>query len=183
MSNRWQMLAGYTYSQARIRACPWTSARTRCSTPRARPALDDRPHQFKLTGTYILPYDIYLGANYRLQNGPPINRQLRAPLVRRRQRHDQRRATGDVPARLAQTIDLRLAKTFRFAGRPGARVDMDISNLTNANTAWELRSLTGRLNVRQGGDPNGEIINIQQFRSPTQILGPRIIRFAVSFRF
>jgi hypothetical protein len=38
-------------------------------------------------------------------------------------------------------------------------------------------------NVREGGDPNGEVLNIQQFMSPSQILPPRIIRFGASFRF
>jgi hypothetical protein len=46
-----------------------------------------------------------------------------------------------------------------------------------------LRSLTGRLNVRKGGSPTGEIINIQQFLSPTQILGPRILRLGIAYRF
>ena len=46
-----------------------------------------------------------------------------------------------------------------------------------------MRSLTGRLNVRQAGDPNGPILNIQQFLSPSQILAPRITRFGASFSF
>ena len=80
-------------------------------------------------------------------------------------------------------VDMRLAKTFRLPSERAFEIFMDVFNLTNANTAWELRSLTGRLNVREGGDPNGQVNNIQQFLSPTQILAPRIIRFGASFRF
>jgi len=80
-------------------------------------------------------------------------------------------------------MDLRVAKTLKVGGKRTVEVDLDISNLTNADTAWEFRSLTGRLNVRKSGDPNGEIINIQQYLSPTQILGPRIVRLGFAFRF
>ena len=32
---------------------------------------------------------------------------------------------------------------------------VDIYNLSNANTVWEVRTLTGRFNAREGGDPAG----------------------------
>ena len=57
MSNHWQMLMGYTYSQTRIEG---VSVNT---TPNAlinangsvTGQTGDRPHQFKLTGTYMPP--------------------------------------------------------------------------------------------------------------------------------
>jgi hypothetical protein len=60
---------------------------------------------------------------------------------------------------------------------------MDVYNLTNENTVFNVRTNTGTMNVRQAGDPNGQLINIPQFLSPTGILGPRIIRFNVTYRF
>ena len=81
-----------------------------------------------------------------------------------------------------QTLDVRLAKTVRFGAR-SIEFDFDVSNITNANTTWEMRSLTGRLNLRQGGNPTGALINVPQFMSPSQILAPRIARLGVALRF
>jgi hypothetical protein len=61
--------------------------------------------------------------------------------------------------------------------------DLDVYNLTNANTVWEVRTLTPSITVREGGDPNGAVNTIPQFLSPTQVLGPRILRFSASFKF
>jgi hypothetical protein len=182
MSNRWQMLAGYTYSKATftdisVGTSPNAFLRTEGVI------FNDRPHQFKLTGSYLLPYDMYLGANYRYQQGPPINRQISAPLSfggGSTTVNIEEPGAHRVPA--LQTLDLRLAKTFRL-GQRALEFDLDVSNLTNSNSIWEMRSLTGRLNVRENGDPNGAIINIQQWMSPSQILAPRIARFGVAFRF
>jgi hypothetical protein len=184
LSNRWQMLAGYTYSRAENRDISVaTSPNAFLNTE--GPIFNDRPNQFKLTGSYVLPwYDIYLGANYRFQNGPPINRQISAPLSfggGSATINVEPQGSARVPS--LQTMDLRVAKTFKLGAGRSLELDLDVSNLTNANTAWELRSLTGRLNVRQGGDPNGAINNIQQYLSPSQILGPRIARFGLAFRF
>jgi hypothetical protein len=183
MSNRWQMVAGYTYARAKFtNLSVGTSPNAFLNTQ--GPIYNDRPHQFKLTGSYVLPYDIYVAANYRFQNGPPINRQISAPLS-----FGGGSTTINVEPQGAhrlpslQTVDVRLAKTIRFGDRTSVEVDFDVSNLTNANTTWEMRALTGRLNVRQAGDPNGQINSIQQFLSPSQILSPRIARLGVAFRF
>jgi hypothetical protein len=184
LSNRWQMLAGYTYSRSEFtNFSVGTSPNAFLNTE--GPIYNDRPHQLKLTGSYILPwYDIYLGANYRFQNGPPINRQISAPLS-----FGGGSATINVEPQGAhrlpslQTLDLRMAKTLKLGGGRSLEVDLDVSNLTNANTTWEMRSLTTRMNVRQAGDPTGAINSIPQFMSPSQILGPRIARFGMAFRF
>ena len=183
LSNRWQVLAGYTYARAKFtNLSVGTSPNAFLNTE--GPIYNDRPHQFKLTGSYILGYDIYVGANYRFQNGPPINRQISAPLSfggGSTTFNIDPQGTDRLPS--LQTMDLRVAKTLKVGGKRTVEVDLDISNLTNADTAWEFRSLTGRLNVRKSGDPNGEIINIQQYLSPTQILGPRIVQLGFAFRF
>lgn len=184
LSQRWQMLAGYTYSQTKYTDITvGTSPNAFLNTE--GPVFYDRPHQLKVTGSYILPfYDIYVGTNYRFQNGPPINRQISAPLS-----FGGGSATINIESQAAhrlaslQTLDLRIAKTFRMQGGRGLELDLDISNLTNANTTWEMRSLTGRLNVRQGGDPAGQINNVQQFLLPSQILAPMIARLGFAFRF
>jgi hypothetical protein len=78
------------------------------------------------------------------------------------------------------TLDLRASKGFRF-GAQDVSLEMDIYNVTNANTVFAVRTLTGRINVLQGG--SGPTSNIPQYMSPTGVLGPRIIRFNVVYRF
>ena len=60
---------------------------------------------------------------------------------------------------------------------------MDFNNITNANTFWDARTLSGTINLRQNGDPTGAINTLPQFGSPAQVYGPRNIRFNVAFRF
>ncbi len=181
LSNRWQMVAGYTYSKATFTDISvGTSPNAFLNTEGV--IFNDRPHQFKLTGSYLLPWDVYVGANYRYQQGPPINRQISAPLSFGGSVTVNIEPQGAHRVPALQTLDLRLAKTFNF-GKRSLEFDLDVSNITNANTTWEMRSLTGRLNVRENGDPNGAIINIQQWMSPSQILAPRIARLGVAFRF
>jgi hypothetical protein len=181
MSKRWQMLAGYTYSKAEYRDITvGTSPNAFLNTEGV--IFNDRPHQFKVTGSYLLPWDVYLGANYRFQNGPPINRQTSAPLNFGGSTTVNVDPPGTDRLPSLNTLDVRLAKTFRFGAR-ALEFDLDVSNLTNANTTWEMRSLGGRINVRENGDPNGALINIPQYMSPSQILAPRIARLGVSFRF
>jgi hypothetical protein len=184
-SQRWQMLAGYTYAKAEVRHLSVATTPNAFLNTEGVIGLYDRPHTLKMSGSYLLPYyDIYLGGNYRYQSGPAIARQISTPLS-----FGGGSATINVEPQgshrldAIQTIDLRVAKTFRFASNREFEVDMDLQNLTNTNTTWEVRTLTGRVNVRQNGDPNGQINNIQQWLSPTQILGPRIIRFAATWRF
>ena len=54
--------------------------------------------------------------------------------------------------------------------------------MTNANTVWEVRVLTPAIAIRPGGDFNAKPVTIPQFNSPTQVLGPRIVRFGVSMK-
>jgi hypothetical protein len=46
-----------------------------------------------------------------------------------------------------------------------------------------VRTLTGRVNLREGGVATGALVNQQQFLSPTQILSPRIVRLGLAYRF
>jgi len=78
--------------------------------------------------------------------------------------------------------DLRLFKTARFGAR-SLELAVDFHNVTNTNTYWDARTLGGTINLRQNGAPNGTINTVPQFGSPSQVYGPRNIRFNVAFRF
>jgi hypothetical protein len=58
---------------------------------------------------------------------------------------------------------------------------MDVYNLTNRNAVYNVRNTRGRQNVTDY--TTGQTVQITQFNSPIAVLGPRIIRFNVSYRF
>jgi hypothetical protein len=144
----------------------------------------DRPHQFKLTGSYVLPWrEVLLSANLRSQSGPPVTRQISQRLTIGGNQTINLEPLGASRLPTLTTVDFRAAKGFRFGGNREIQASFDIYNLTNANTIWEVRTLTTTVNVRQDGDLAGRLNTIPQFLSPTQVLGPRIMRFGVSFKF
>jgi hypothetical protein len=190
-TNRWQLLAGYTYSRAKLKdaSVPLTGQAIN-GNPNSLILttgpidLYDRPQQFKLTGTYILPwYDISISGNYRAQSGPPIRRTVSTAL----------RVGGTTTVNVEpygadrldslRTLDLRASKSFAMRGDDRLELDLDIYNLANANTVWEVNQSTGRTNVRPNGDPNATPVNVAVWGLPTGILAPRIVRFGVAYRF
>ena len=60
---------------------------------------------------------------------------------------------------------------------------MDVYNLSNANTIYDVRTGSGLTNIRVAGDPATPTTQIPTFLSPTGVLGPRIIRFNVTYQF
>lgn len=192
MSNRWQMLAGYTYSQNRISGISVnanpnlllnTTGPLTGQVPGANGQLGDRPHQFKLTGTYVLPYyDIGVAANLNSQSGIPITRQVNTPLTVGGNTTVNVEEPGSYRLEHRTTMDLRAFKVVRFGTRE-LEASVDFNNLTNNNVAWDARALSGTINLRQDGNPTGAINTLPQFGSPSSVLGPRNIRFNVAFRF
>jgi len=186
MSSRWQMLAGYTYSQTRIEGVSVNvnpNALLNADGP-VTGQLGDRPHQFKLTGTYITPfYDIGLAGNLNAQSGILLTRQLNTALTVGGNTTVNVEPLGSYRLDQRTSIDLRAFKTMRFAGSRELEASVDFNNLMNNNIAWDARTLGGTINLRQNGDPAGTINTVPQFGSPAQILGPRNIRFNVAFRF
>jgi hypothetical protein len=71
----------------------------------------------------------------------------------------------------------------RHGGARELEASVDFNNVTNANTVWDARTLSGTINLRQDGNPTGAVNTLPQFASPAQVYGPRNIRFNVAFRF
>jgi hypothetical protein len=90
------------------------------------------------------------------------------------------RGSVELPGRL-QT-DMRLGRLFNVGGQR-FELSVDAYNLTNANTIYDVRTGTGRTNIRYANDPNEPVTQIATFMSPTGALGPRIIRFNVTYWF
>jgi hypothetical protein len=189
MSNRWQVLAGLTLSRSRQDNISENTSATNLVygpnflTNQTGPITTDVPVQFKLSGSYILPYDVSLAANFRSQSGTPYNRQLVVPMTLGGSAtiNVQPFDSDRVPA--LTTLGLQASKTFAISGAHALSVYFTVDNVTNANTIWAVRNLTGLSNFRQGGSPTGAINTVPQFGTPTNIIGPRIARLGASFRF
>jgi hypothetical protein len=185
MSNRWQMLAGYTYSQTRVEGVSVNISPNALinATGPVTGQTGDRPHQLKLTGTYVLPwYEIGIAGNFNAQSGALLTRQISTPLTAGGNATVNVEPLGSY--RLDRRIngDLRVFKSARFGSR-SLDVSVDFNNVTNSNTVWDARVLGGTINLRQNGNPNGAINTVPQFGSPAQVYGPRNIRFNAAFRF
>jgi hypothetical protein len=185
MSNRWQMLIGYTYSQTRqeglsVNTNPNNLINT---TGPVTGQIGDRPHQFKVTGTYILPFwDIGFAGNVNRQSGAVLTRQfVTAQTVGGNSTINvEPQGSYRLPTRTA--ADLRLFKNVNMGTR-ALEMSVDFHNVTNTNTYWDARALSGTINLRQNGDPAGAINTVPQFGSPAQVFGPRNIRFNAAYRF
>ena len=191
-SNLWQVVGGYTYSRTIQNAFPPALSTVFSWTPnqlinaegrpdQASTSYLDRPHLFKLTGSYMLPRDVRVAGNFRAQSGQSYTRQTRLSL-------NQGSVLVNVEPRSSfrldplVTLDLQAAKSFNVSGRH-LELSLDGYNITNANTVWDIRSLTGRISLRQGGVPTGAVKEFAQFATPVSILPPRIFRVGVSYRF
>lgn len=185
MSNRWQMLMGYTYSQTRQKGLSVSTnpnALINAEGP-VTGQIGDRPHQFKVTGTYILPfYDIGFAGNLNRQSGAAITRSINTPQTVGGNTAVNVEPLGSYRLPTRTAADVRFFKTTNFGSR-SLEVSVDVHNLTNTNTFWDARALGGTINLRQNGDPTGTINTVPQFGSPAQVYGPRNIRFNAALRF
>ena len=184
LSNRWQMLAGYTISKNRldnvsVDTSPNFLINANGNVTTAANA--DRPNQFKLTGMYLLPFhDVIVSGNFRSQQGPPFTRQISRALAIGGSQTINLEPLGSTRIDTLTTIDLRLGKLFKF-GRRSLEASVDFDNLANANTAFNVRTLTPATAFT---DPaTGTRATLQQFLSPSQIIGPRTVVFRAAFTF
>src|SRR5687767_12186206 len=185
MSNRWQMLMGYTYSQLRQKGLSVSTNPNNFINAEGPVTgqTGDRPHQFKVTGTYVLPfYDIGFAANLNAQSGALITRQINTAQTVGGNTSVNVEPLGSYRLPKRTLADLRFFKTTYFGTR-SLDVSVDVHNIANANTLWDARTLGGTIGLRQNGDPNGTINTVPQFGSPAQVYGPRNIRFNAAFRF
>ena len=184
LSNRWQMLVGYTLSKNRLSnysvdVSPNFLINATGNITNAANA--DRPNQFKLTGMYVLPFhDVIVSGNFRSQQGPPVTRQISRALAIGGSQTINLEPLGNTRLDTLTTIDLRLGKLFTFNNRT-LEASVDFDNLANANTVWGVRTLTPATAFT---DPTtGNRATLQQFLSPSQILGPRTVVFRAAFKF
>jgi hypothetical protein len=198
LTNRWQMLIGYTRSVSRIddvsidtspnflinangliTADAVVTGSTRCAGCSAANA--DHPYQFKLSGTYILPwYDIILSGGGGISGGAPVTRQISRALAVGAAQTINLEPLGSHRLDATGKVDLRVGKVFRLNTRE-LEATVDFDNLTNANWIWQVRTLTPATTFT---DPStGARQTLPQFLAPTAILGPRTVVLRVAYKF
>jgi hypothetical protein len=142
----------------------------------------------------MFPYRITFGANFRISSGLPITRNYTVPACSATVLTDclsqggnngtnvnaEERGSVELPA--LATLDMRAGRMFNLSGQR-VEVSMDVYNVMNANTTYSVRQGTGLTNVRYANDPTQPQTQIATFMSPTGVLGPRIIRFNVTYWF
>jgi len=183
------LLGGYTYSSEKVDLT--SLANPNAAYVNAEGVSGGRRHNFKVSGSYLLPYQITFGANFRISSGLPITRTYSVPgcsgsvvtecLSQGNQTvNAEPRGSEELPA--LATLDLRAGRLFSVSGQR-FELSMDVYNVTNANTPFDVRTGTGRTNIRYANDPTQPVTQIATYLSPTGILGPRIIRFNVTYWF
>jgi hypothetical protein len=162
LSSRWQLMASYSATKVNE---PHVSESTFNPITEILDARNFWEWTAKVSGVYILPYDISLAVNYVHNSGTP---QQRTILVRAPQSGNinlNAEPYGSFRLPNVNLSDARVEKTFRVgANKVAARVN--IYNLANSGsiTAWSVQS-----------GPN--------FKRPTTILPPRIVEFSASIAF
>ncbi|MBI3264962.1 MAG: TonB-dependent receptor [Acidobacteria bacterium] len=185
LSNRWQMLAGYTRSKNRIDNVSVDTSPNFLINANGNvtvAANADRPNQFKLTGMYILPlHDVIVSGNLRSQQGPPVTRQISRALAIGGSQTINLEPLGHTRLDTLTTIDLRVGKLFKFAGARTLEATVDFDNLMNADTVWQVRTQTAAASFL---DPTtGQRRTLTQFLSPSGILTPRTVVVRAAFKF
>jgi hypothetical protein len=183
------MLGGYTYSRT-------TVERTSLSNPNnafvnAGGESGGRRHNFKISGSYQLPYRIVVGANYKIASGLPITRTVglitcTATVTTNCVNQNltvNAEPRGSVELEPLGQLDFRVGhRLYLGAQRNEVELTFDVYNATNANTPYNVNTGTGLRTVNYAGVP-GDTRQIQTFLSPNAILGPRIVRFNITYWF
>jgi hypothetical protein len=185
LSHRWQGLAGYTLSKNRqdgysTDISPNLLINNNGNITTAANA--DRPNQFKLTGMYILPWhDIITSGNLTIQQGPPVTRQISRALAIGGSQTINLEPLGNTRLDTLNKLDVRVGKLFRMNNARSLELTLDLDNLANSATVWQVRTLTPTATFT---DPTtGTRATLQQFMSPVQILGPRTVVLRAAFKF
>lgn len=183
------LLAGYTYSREKVDLTSLESPNA--AYVNASGVSGGRRHNFKATGSYLLPYRITLGVNFRISSGRPFTRTVSISgcsatvttgCLNQGNTTVNAEPRGSVELPALSTLDFRVGRLFDLRGQ---RVELswDVYNVTNANTVFNARNGTGLTNVRYANDPAQPTTQITTFMSPSGILGPRIIRFNITYWF
>lgn len=171
-SNRWQMLGGATFSRHRgvphglpYDSTDWNNPNRRVNRDNGS-VLTDLPWVVNFAGSYLAPWDIQFGWNYRARAGNPLV--ATAPAedlvqgtenVYAYQRGEQRTEA------ITRLLDFNVRKRIEL-GDARFELGADLANIFNSQPALRFITKFG-----------------SRYLSPTHRLTPRIIRFTASIFF
>jgi Carboxypeptidase regulatory-like domain/TonB-dependent Receptor Plug Domain len=192
-SHGWQLVGGYTYTDVFQQAA---SVSTPDALINSAGVAGGRAHDFKLAGSFQLPYQILFGVNARLDSGLPITRTWAIPTCTPSVPTDclavspsggsttsiNAEPRGDLLLPWLGTADIRFGRFFNV-GTNRFDLSFDIYNITNANTVFSVRTTTGTVTVFQNNVPTNPSQTIAQFLSPTGVTAPRILRVNLTWTF
>ena len=176
MSNRWQMLGGFEVQKHQGFAHSGTFTNPGSNTDFNNPnyrlnrdhgaVFEDLPWAFRLSASYMLPYDVMVAGKYQARAGDPLERTLLVPGLNQGSDTVYVQQRGiDRTETVANFVDLRLSKRMTLVG---LRLDpsLDLYNVFNENPVLSQNTGIG-----------------STWGVPTRILAPRVFRFSVSARF
>jgi hypothetical protein len=109
----------------------------------------DRPHQFKAQGIYTLPFGTSFGANFTVQSGVPVTREIGIyPPNNLPVQYLGRLSDGRTDV-LSQT-DVYVQHEFKMAGNRRVQISLNVLNLFDQKAAigkWSTYQLTNGINL------------------------------------
>jgi hypothetical protein len=174
-TQKWQMQAGFTIGKNEGGVAAGNDLNDPNNTVYPQGIIgNDSETAFRLSGSYMLPWDINLAGSMIANNGYPyVSTYVLSRAVAATQGITLTRATqtvqlserGEERFDNVTMVDLRLSKAIRFGSR-SFTPQIDFFNITNADTAVSRTTAVGG-----------------NYLIPTEILAPRIIRVGFSLNF
>jgi len=167
MSNRWNMLASYSATKNHRWIRGGTGQVPNSPNDEFFPLDETWDWQFKLIGSYQMPWGIYTSAFFQHLAGDPLQRTYvfrnvpnATTVTLRLEPFGARREPN------LNVMNLRASKRFALGGSRRIELDFDLFNALNTNSATTINSVSG-----------------PTFGAISVIVPPRIARFGATFAF
>jgi hypothetical protein len=189
MSNRWQLMGSYVWSQLDgDRVLDFTDPNNLLPFVATGRGVNDQPHSFKLLGSYQAPWDITIGANYQALSGLPRDRNLTVSLTQGSTAYTVENR-GAYRFDFLNLLSLRLDKSFRINGSRRISAVAEFHNLLNSSASQNSTGTTTQSFANQAAFDAVKTANLtakfpnNYFGRIGEIVAPRILKLGVRFDF
>ncbi len=172
MSNRWQVMGGFTFGRNYGGSLSGDLNDPNISEIYPKGTVgDDAKFMSKFSGTYMAPWDITVSGSVLYNNGYPYQSQYSVtrslfPDLTRSSQTVVLSERGDERFDNVFMMDLRFSRPFSFGGGRVFEPQVELFNITNSNAITRITTFTGARWLR-----------------PAEILAPRIIRIGFLLQF